>query len=1179
MLPTGLSAAKLLKLPGEVSPAWAIFDPSWYLRAYSAACGTLSDTSPTALLDFYLQVGQGQGHSPNRYFDEAWYRMEYPEVVQGIQDARYHSGFDQYCRQGHRTLAPHWLFKGEQYYRDQNPDLSDEILDAADVANSYDHFLRLGALANRRAHPFFDSASYQAELDPDAARECVNAGPFHHFLDQIESGQCELRTSQYFDPAWYMQRYPEVASAIERGDWRCSLHHYLTNDMPTKFDPSPEFSEERYLRSYPDIAAAVYRGRFRNGYAHFIQIGLAEGRLAEAASEPARGESERNTNDLIDRLEIKPSSVSATPRLDEYQGTLDLCTGTRVAGWAVKNGMPAELEVMVNDRTIARIGCRWRRPDLVPHGLPINAGFEFVFDAPIAPFDKVSVRFPGGPELTNSPNSPLRVETSETKQTDEGCVVLVLGMEQSGTAFCANLLGLLGFHFGTGDPSTSDDERSRWTSADLLTFHDRLLSELEIAHCDLGEIPDLPTESWAEDPVRAIREEMVEWLREELIRNRHFGFYDPRAVWLLPNWDEICAELGVKVRYMLCVREPAQVAQSLEALGLVDLRGAEYRWMVHTAQLVSLLGDREVCIVPHQGWQQNEDNANMLRIAAALGLERMAANSLVAQLTKQTFDLGLWEISDQPAATAGRIAQDLHDRIVGCAQAGCLDQSVRSVAGDILEFAAFVQPMLSTFGRGGIRSASGATTTSVPARISASETQLAEGLASTIRHYSDELQIILGQIGQHVQAPAAPAGTQTEEDARSDIPAKTIDAGRAGDLEAQLMLKNRLFQKFGLRKGFELYSSLMVLPEASEIVQMPLLNLWTIAAKEASVFQDVSMSCTPAIRLACLKDVRVRGRSALVEFGGTMLYDFDPDVSPPDDWVATDPGVFHATSESVYATLPKSEANVLELDEAFHLVGPGSGDLRRWTWEYLPQFVAGSTSDSIARVPVLVDGGLGVTQRQMLQLLLTDDQEIVPLHDFASAHVARLWCASTPIHMPPFEHRNADVEWEHPKSPSTPLLATLQEMVRRIEPRISKSNYERVYLAAPAGGPGRMVDSHIIEAVAQARGFAIVRPERLDFVELASLIRHARHIVGQESPALWLTFFAKPGAKVCVLSHPENARIGLLLSSLSALGIDTSVLTGTSCFVDARYPQLRGYEIDEIAFAKFVHEWLRDGIK
>jgi hypothetical protein len=551
----------------------------------------------------------------------------------------------------------------------------------------------------------------------------------------------------------------------------------------------------------------------------------------------------------------------------------------------------------------------------------------------------------------------------------------------------------------------------------------------------------------------------------------------------------------------------------------------------------------------------------------------MAENSLVAQLTKQIFDRGLWEEMDQPAATAGRFAQDLYDRIVDCTPAGCLDQSVQSVAGDIIEFVAFMQPMLPTFGRVG--SASGATTTSGQARISTSETQLAEGLVSTIRHYSDALQIVLGQIGERAQAPAAPACNQTEAvgQAQFDIPAETIGAGLAGDLDAQLILKERVVQKFGLLKGFKLYSSLVVLPEVSEIVQMPLLNLWTIAAKEASVFQEGST------RVACLNGVKVRGRSALVEFSGTMLHDFDPDGSPRYDWVTADPGVFHATSESVHAILPKSDSSALELDEAFHLVGPRSGDLRRWTWEYLPKLVAGSTSDARARVPVLVDGGLGMAQRQMLQLLLADDQEIVPLHDYDTACVARLWCASPPIYLSPLERQNAHVEWDDPTSPPAPLLATLQEMVRRIEPRIPKTNCERLYLAAPAAGAGRMANGHIIEAVAQARGFSIVRPEELEFVELAALLRHARHIVGPDSPALWLSFFARPGAKVCALNHPDNAGLTLLLGSLAALGIDATVLAGTSCYVDARDPQLGEFEMDEIAFARFVHNWLRDGAR
>ena len=233
----------------------------------------MSDTSPAAVLRFYLDTGQTLGHSPNRYFDEVWYRR-YPDVAARLGHGPA-SGFDHYCRGGFSTRAPHWLFD-ERFYRRRHPDLTDDVLDAARMANGYDHFLRHGAKEWRIGHPLFDAAFYQAQLGPAEARDSAAAGPFHHYLRQIATSRHEIRTTPCFDPAWYLAKYPEVADAIAQGVWRCALHHYLTNDTPTAFDPLPEFSETWYLMHYPDIAAAVERGELRNGYRHFLVTGAAE---------------------------------------------------------------------------------------------------------------------------------------------------------------------------------------------------------------------------------------------------------------------------------------------------------------------------------------------------------------------------------------------------------------------------------------------------------------------------------------------------------------------------------------------------------------------------------------------------------------------------------------------------------------------------------------------------------------------------------------------------------------------------------------------------------------------------------------------------------------------------------------------------------------------------------------
>ena len=50
--------------------------------------------------------------------------------------------------------------------------------------------------------------------------EAKAAGPYLHYLCHLVQGGALSRTSWYFDPGWYLQRYPEVAEAIAAGVWR-----------------------------------------------------------------------------------------------------------------------------------------------------------------------------------------------------------------------------------------------------------------------------------------------------------------------------------------------------------------------------------------------------------------------------------------------------------------------------------------------------------------------------------------------------------------------------------------------------------------------------------------------------------------------------------------------------------------------------------------------------------------------------------------------------------------------------------------------------------------------------------------------------------------------------------------------------------------------------------------------
>lgn len=161
-----------------------------------------------------------------------------------------------------------WLFD-QRFYVTRSGDLTPERLQRAMFASALDHFRAIGDREGRSPGFFFDPRFYVAQLPSLEARQASTEGPFHHYLRTLEEGGPERRTSVWFDPAFYRARYDGVPS-------QRALHHYLTNDSPTDFDPLPEFSESFYLATYPDVASAIEARRHRCGYLHFLWHGAEE---------------------------------------------------------------------------------------------------------------------------------------------------------------------------------------------------------------------------------------------------------------------------------------------------------------------------------------------------------------------------------------------------------------------------------------------------------------------------------------------------------------------------------------------------------------------------------------------------------------------------------------------------------------------------------------------------------------------------------------------------------------------------------------------------------------------------------------------------------------------------------------------------------------------------------------
>lgn len=191
-------------------------------------------------------------------------------------------------------------------------------------------------------------------------------------------------------------------------------------------------------------------------------------------------------------------------------------------------------------------------------------------------------------------------------------IIVLLGMHRSGTSLCSNILSILGADMADDATPGRDNARGHWERWEIVKFHDRILETFNRVY--LGPFHDFPLPSgwWADPKVSQIRQEIVAFLNARMA-DAPFGFKDPRTIRLLPLWRQIFAEMRLSPRFVLCLRNPAEVARSLHARDGLDPMVGEYRWLVHMLDFFRYVGDSEFCVIEYENWfRQPAASLNLL---------------------------------------------------------------------------------------------------------------------------------------------------------------------------------------------------------------------------------------------------------------------------------------------------------------------------------------------------------------------------------------------------------------------------------------------------------------------------------------------------------------------------------------------------------------------------------------
>lgn len=164
-----------------------------------------------------------------------------------------------------------------------------------------------------------------------------------------------------------------------------------------------------------------------------------------------------------------------------------------------------------------------------------------------------------------------------------GRIVVILGMHRSGTSALAAGLQSLGVELGDELLEGGPEENPKGFFEDraILNLSERILSVLDLRWDSMRLLDE---RWWEHADFASLELEACELLRRRVRHHPIWGFKNPRTSRLLGFWKKVFRRLGLEAKYVLAVRNPMEVARSLEARNGFPEAKTHLLWLLHTVE-------------------------------------------------------------------------------------------------------------------------------------------------------------------------------------------------------------------------------------------------------------------------------------------------------------------------------------------------------------------------------------------------------------------------------------------------------------------------------------------------------------------------------------------------------------------------------------------------------------------
>ena len=202
---------------------------------------------------------------------------------------------------------------------------------------------------------------------------------------------------------------------------------------------------------------------------------------------------------------------------------------------------------------------------------------------------------------------------------DNKRLIVVLGMHRSGTSAITRGLQVLGVELGDKlmPPIKGNNDKGFFEDVDINSLNIEMLQALGSDWHYLSPIEDSDIEELRK---KGYYLRAVELLRQKVDDAPTFGFKDPRVAKLLPFWKQVFAYCKFDVRYILTVRHPLSVVQSLAKRDGFDSEKSYMLWLGHILTIISSTEGHKRVLVDYDRLIHTPGR-ELERIAECLALE------------------------------------------------------------------------------------------------------------------------------------------------------------------------------------------------------------------------------------------------------------------------------------------------------------------------------------------------------------------------------------------------------------------------------------------------------------------------------------------------------------------------------------------------------------------------------